>query len=104
MIQDVPDVGAYDKADDANLAAAERAQEREHLVDAGNQRRVGSAAAATPAALGRLSAQTGQLAVLAGPQEPAARPAALSAGRHWPRHGLGARAPGALNLQSGNKR
>ncbi len=56
VIQDVPDVGAYDKADDAHLAAAERAQQREHLVDAGNQRRVGCAAAATPAALGRLPA------------------------------------------------
>jgi len=56
VIQDVPDVGAYDKAADAHLADAERAQQREHLVDAGSQRRVGCAAAATPAALGRLPA------------------------------------------------
>ena len=47
-------------------------------------RRAVPAAAAAPAALGRLPAQARQLAVLAGPQEPAARPAALHAGRQRP--------------------
>ncbi|ADU99347.1 pyridoxamine 5'-phosphate oxidase [Alicycliphilus denitrificans BC] len=45
-----------------------------------------------PAALGRLPPQARAVGVLAGPQEPAARPAALPAGRRR----LGARAPGPL--------
>ena len=40
MLKDVPDIGTVrDKGDDAHLPTAQRAQKREHLVDAGNQHR-----------------------------------------------------------------
>ena len=38
MIEDLPDIVAVrDEGDDAHLAAADRTQKREHLVDARNQ-------------------------------------------------------------------
>jgi hypothetical protein len=40
VVQDVPDIGAVrNEGDDAHLPTTDGAQEREHLVDAGNQHR-----------------------------------------------------------------
>ena len=65
------------------------------VANAAKYRRAVPAPSAAPAALGRLPAGARPLGVLAGPQEPAARPAALPAGCGR----LGARAPRALKLQ-----
>ena len=54
------------------------------LANAAKLRRAVPAATAAPAALGRLPAAARSLGVLAGPQEPAARPAALPARRRRP--------------------
>ncbi len=82
------------------------AAEPGHLVARGagragrEVRRAARAAPATPAALGRLPPAARQLGVLAGPQEPAARPPALPAGCRP----VGARAAGALIAPAGPPR
>ena len=63
------------------------------VANAAKVRRTVPAEPAAPAALGRLPAAAGPLGVLAGPQEPPARPVALHAAGQ---RGLAARAPGAV--------